>query len=151
MKSVLTATKLAKITVDAAAAEERAEIMAEVLETHSDSDVVMEATNRAQRILDASYEKADINDYVTQQSNLSLDEQSQLKSLLLKYESLFDDSLGKLKGAKASFELKDGETPYHAKPFSVPKIYEALIQKELSQRHHKKVFRLSFNGNGVFF
>jgi len=49
-----------------------------------------------------NYEKA-IEDCVTQQSNISLDEQSQLKSLLFKYESLFDGSLGKLKGAKASF------------------------------------------------
>ena len=95
-----------------------------MLEMHTESDVVMEATNRVQRILDANYEKANIKDYITQQSNLSLDEQSQLKSILFKYESLFDGSLGKLKGAKASFgfELKDSEKPYHAKPFSVLKI-----------------------------
>ena len=128
---VLTATKLAKITVDATAAEERAEMVAKVHEMHSDSDVIMEAMNRAQRILDASYEKANINDYITQQSNLSLDEQSQLKSSLLKYESLFDGFLGKLKGVKASFKLKPGEQPYHTKPFLVPKIYETSIQKEL--------------------
>jgi len=59
-------------------------MMAEVLETHSDSNFVMEAKNRAHRILDASYEKSDINDYVTRQSSLSLDKQSQLKILLLK-------------------------------------------------------------------
>ena len=105
-------------------------MLSEVLEMHTDADVIVEATNRAQRILEANYEKANIEDYVIQQSELSSDEKSRLKSLLFKYESLFDGSLGKLKWAKASFELKDGEKPHHAKPFSVPKIYETLIQKE---------------------
>jgi len=102
MKSVLSATKLNNITADAAAAaaEERAEMLSEVLEMHTDSDVVVEATNRKQHILDANYEKAYIEEYVTQQSGLSLDKKSLLKSLLFKYESLFDSSLSKLKGAK---------------------------------------------------
>ena len=130
MKSVLTAKRLNKIADDAAAAEERAEMLSEVLEMHTDPDVIVEATNRAQRILEANYEKANIEDYVIQESELSSEEKSSLKSLLFKYESLFDGSLGKLKGAKASFELKDAEKPYHVKPFSVPKIYETLIQKE---------------------
>ena len=72
MKSVLTAIKLTKITVDAAAAEERAEMVAEVFEMHTDSNVIIKAMNQAQCILDANYKKANIEDYITQQSNLSL-------------------------------------------------------------------------------
>ena len=111
-----------KIATDAVAAEERAEMLSEVLEMHTDPVVIVEATNRAQRILEANYEKANIEDYGIQQSDLSSDEKSRLKNLLFKYESLFDGSLGKLKGAKASFDSKDDEKPYHTKPFSVPKI-----------------------------
>jgi len=96
MKSVLTATRFNKIDADAAAAEERTEMLSEVLEMHTDPDVIVEATNRAQRILEANYEKANIEDYVAQQSDLSSEEKSLLKTLLFKYESLFDGSLGNL-------------------------------------------------------
>jgi len=129
MKSVLTATRLNKIAANAAAAEEQAEMLSEVLEMHLDSDVIIEATNWARCILDANYEKVNIKDYVMQQSNLTINEKSKLKSLLVKYKSLFDGSLGKLNGAKASFELKDSEKTYHMKPFSVLKHLRGINSK----------------------
>ena len=113
-------------------AKEQAKMVAEVLELHMESNVVMEAMTWAHRILDANHKKENIENYITQQSNLSLDKQSQLKNLLFEYKSLFDGSLSKFKEAKASFKLKVGEKLYHAKLLSVPKMYKTLIQKEFN-------------------
>ncbi|CAJ1955442.1 unnamed protein product [Cylindrotheca closterium] len=48
----------------------------------------------ASKLLDAKYEKADINADVEQMNHLSAQEKTALKSLLYKYEELFDGTLG---------------------------------------------------------
>ena len=45
-------------------------------------------------ILDAKYEKVNIDDVIAEQSHLSESQQKDLKSLLEKHEKLFDGTLG---------------------------------------------------------
>jgi hypothetical protein len=73
-----------------------------------------EATKRVTRILDAKYQKADLQAIVKDKCNhLSADQQKKLLQLLQKYKSLFDGTLGDWKTKPVSFQLKEGVSPYH--------------------------------------
>jgi hypothetical protein len=48
----------------------------------------------------------------------------------LKSEELFDGMLGDWKLLPVSFELKEGATPYHSRPYSIPKLQKATLMKE---------------------
>ncbi len=51
--------------------------------------------------------------------------------LLLKFEELFDGTLGDWKLLLVSFELKEGAKPYHGRPYPIPKIHKATLMKEI--------------------
>ena len=51
----------------------------------------------------------------------------------MKYESLFDGTLGKWTGEPYHIQLKEGATPYHARPYSVPKAYERTLKAEIAR------------------
>jgi hypothetical protein len=73
-----------------------------------------DATKRVTRILDAKYQKADLQSIVRDNcKHLSADQQKKLLQLLTKYESLFDGTLGDWKTKLVSFQLKEGMSPYH--------------------------------------
>eukprot|EP00956_Cyclotella_meneghiniana_P021160 scaffold38128_cov50-Cyclotella_meneghiniana.AAC.1 len=73
-----------------------------------------ELTERAIKILDANYEKADLPQVVKDNcKHLSKDQQSQLLNLLTEFEDLFDGTLSTWNTEPVSFELKEGATPYH--------------------------------------
>ena len=89
-----------------------------------------EATKRAVHILDAKYEKADLQSVVdTNCKHLSLDERQSLLDLLKDFEDLFDGTLGDWKTEPVSFELKEGAKPYHGRPYPVPKVHKETIKK----------------------
>jgi hypothetical protein len=71
----------------------------------SNTPCLQEAAERIKQILDAKYEPANLNEIVKECIHLTPDEQSQLKSLLTKYESLFDGSLGTWIGDDYDIEL----------------------------------------------
>ena len=50
---------------------------------------------------------------------------------LLKYEVLFDGTLGDWKTSQVQFELKEGMEPYHGKPFPVPQILMDMLKQEV--------------------
>jgi hypothetical protein len=82
------------------------------METHSNQD----ATKHVTRILDAKYQKADLQSIVRDNcKHLSANQQKKLLQLLSKkYESLFDGTLlGDWKTTPFSFQLKEGVSPYH--------------------------------------
>jgi hypothetical protein len=54
-----------------------------------------------------------------------------LLALLLKFEELFDGTLGDWKLLPVSFELKKGAKPYHSRPYPIPKIHMATLMKEI--------------------
>jgi hypothetical protein len=100
-----------------------------------------EANKCATRILDAKYNKADLQSIVKnnckllsanqQQSycSLSTNQQKKLLQILMKYELLFDGTLGDWKTMLVSFQFKEGVTPYHGQAFPVPKIHKDILIK----------------------
>jgi hypothetical protein len=68
-----------------------------------------DATKRVMQILDAKYQKADLQSIVRDNcKHLSADQKKKLLQLLTKYESLFDGTLGDWKTKPVSFQLKEG-------------------------------------------
>ncbi len=79
------------------------------------------ATKRMVKILDAKYEKADLPAIIRQNcSHLTASDREKLLSVLLKFELLFDGTLGDWKLPSLSFELKEGMKPYHGRPCPYP-------------------------------
>ena len=83
-------------------------------------DEMEEGSARIQRILDAKYEAANINDVCAHQEQLDQVKKDKLKQVLLKYETLFDGTLGKWSGSAVELQLNEGATPCHARAFPVP-------------------------------
>ena len=69
------------------------------------------ATQRAVKILDANYKKADLQTVVTNCTQLNSIEKNKLLELLKKFEPLFDGTLGNWRPKPVSFQLKDGVIP----------------------------------------
>jgi hypothetical protein len=90
----------------------------------------LDATQRATRILDAKYSKADLQSVVRgNYKHLSADQRKKLLQLLKKYELLFDGTLGDWKTMPVSFQLNKGVSPYHSQAFPVPKIPCQRVRK----------------------
>jgi hypothetical protein len=98
-----------------------------------DSKELEDSTGRIKRILDAKYEKADLRQVVANCRHLTTDEQISLKTLLNKYEPLFDGTLEKWTGEPYYIELKPDAIPYHARPFPVPRIHKQTLRKEVER------------------
>ena len=93
-----------------------------------------EETDRAMKILDARYEKADLEKVVEENcSHLSRMQRMQLLNLLRKHESMFSGELGEWKGESVKFELKPGAKPFRGRPFPVPRIHKETVIKELER------------------
>jgi hypothetical protein len=93
-----------------------------------------EATKCVTRILDAKYQKADLQAIVKDKcTHLSTDHQKKLMQLLQKYKLLFDGTLGDRKTKPVSFQLKEGSSPYHGRAFPVPKVHKETIIKEVER------------------
>ena len=75
------------------------------------------ATKRVVEILDAKYAKADLPAIVRDNcKHLSPSERESLLSLLLKFEQLFDGTLGEWTLPPVSIQLKEGVKPFHCRP-----------------------------------
>ena len=93
-----------------------------------------DATKRVTWILDAKYQKADLQSIVRDNcKHLSTNQQKKLLQLLTKYELLFDGTLGDWKTKPVSFQLKEGVSPYHGGAFPVPKVHKETIMKEVER------------------
>jgi hypothetical protein len=85
-------------------------------------------------ILDAKYEKADIPAIVRENcSHLGATNRAKLLSVLLKFEPLFDGTLGDWNLPPMSFELKEGMKPYHGKAYPIPQIHKAILRKVIDR------------------
>ena len=98
----------------------------------------------ATSILDAKYEQIDIDNVVAQQTHLDDDKKDDLRRLLSKYTKLFDGTLGVYPHKKFNIELTEDAKPYHARPYSVPKIHEQTFKKEL--KHLIDIGVLTYQG-----
>ena len=99
----------------------------------NDPSNVKEASDRIKRILDAKYEKANLNKLVRDAIYLDRAEQDKLFKLLKKYESVFDGTLGKWIGRPYNVDLRKDAVPYHAKPYSISKSYEMTLKLEIER------------------
>ncbi len=91
------------------------------------------ATQRAVKILDATYTKADLQAVVINCTQLNSVEKNKLLELLKKFEPLFDGTLGHWRTKPVSFQLKDGVTPYHGRAFPIPKVHKDAIMNSQDQ------------------
>jgi hypothetical protein len=90
------------------------------------------ATKCVVEIVDAKYDKADLPSIVKNNcAHLSMPHQNLLLALLLKYEELFDGTLGDWKLPPVSIELKEGAKPYHGRPYPILKVHKATLMKEI--------------------
>ena len=94
-------------------------------------DAVIEATARIKHILDAKYEKANIDEIAAQAEHLTPSRQEHLAQFLKQYEDLFDGTLGKWKMGACEIELQPEATPYHAKAYPIPNIHTATLKMEV--------------------
>ncbi len=92
------------------------------------------AIRHATWILDAKYNKADLQSIFKENSkHLSADQQKKLLQLHMKYELLFDGTLGDWRTEPVSFQLREGISPYHSQAFPVQKIPKDTIIKEVEK------------------
>ena len=83
------------------------------------------------QILDAKYEKLDIDEFIAEQTHLNLSQKQDLRDLLLKHEKLFDGTLGVYPHKKVHLELTEDAKPVHARPYPIPRIHLETFRKEL--------------------
>jgi transposase InsO family protein len=93
-------------------------------------EAVQESMDRVRKILDNDYAQANLEE-VCRQQPINEEQQKRLLNLMLKYESLFDGTLGAWTHPDHRLELKEGVKPYHAKSFPVPKVHLETLKKEV--------------------
>jgi hypothetical protein len=90
------------------------------------------ATKPVRKILDAKYEKADLPAIIRENcSHLAASNREKLLSVLLKFEVLFDGTLGDWKLPPVSFEQKEGMKPYHDRVYPIPHKHKAVLMREI--------------------
>jgi len=97
----------------------------------ADSNPVEDAAHRVKRILDAKYEKADIEKICLEQAELDQKQRDQLAVLLRKYEALFDGQLGRWHDQEVKLKLKEGSKPYHARAYNIPRCHIQTLKAEV--------------------
>ena len=68
-------------------------------------------------------------------------QQKNLLSLLRKYETLFDGTLGTWKGVSYNIALKEGAMPYHGKPYAIPRAYKKQVRLDVQRLERIGVLR----------
>ena len=98
-----------------------------------DIGLVRESTDSIKRIFDATYEKADLEKITSECQHLNVEERESLLTLLTKYESLFDGTLGFWNHEEYDIELQPGVKPYHVRAYPIPKIHEQTLRTEVER------------------
>jgi len=102
--------------------------------TNHEPKSTLEATKRVVKILEAKYEKADLNVVVNEHcGHLTSSEQEKLLKLLTEFEDLFDGTLGDWDTEPVSLELKEGARPYHGRPYPTSKVHQPTQKKEVER------------------
>ena len=99
----------------------------------AESMAVEDTTERIRKILDAKYQATDLEKVCSAQSHLEYQQQRKLFDLLDKFSDLFDGTLGKWNQDPIKLELKEGATPYHARPFPIPKCHAETLKMEVER------------------
>ncbi len=82
--------------------------------------------------MDTKYEKADLPAIIRENySHVTASNREKLLSVLLKFESLFDGTLGDWNLPPVSFELKEGMKPYHGRPYPIPHKHNTVLMNKI--------------------
>ena len=84
-------------------------------------------------MLDAKYERADLNEVVKNSVGLSDEQKNMLYGLLEKYEKLFRGELGTWEGSLVEIELKPGTKPFHSKAYRIPQALKPILKREVDR------------------
>ena len=77
----------------------------------------------ATEILDAKYEKTDINDLVDKLDHLNNDQKNDLRKVLNKNAKLFNGTLGVYPHKKVHIDIDPKAEPVHARAYPVPHVH----------------------------
>ena len=108
----------------------RAEMRATFLKS-VEPKATQEETERVTKILDANYEKANLEEVVASATSLNREQKRKLLKTLKKFETLFDGTLGRWKTDPVKIQLKEGAKAVNSRWYPVPKINKATFKKEL--------------------
>ena len=104
-----------------------------IIQESNEPMVTQTATNRMIKILDSNYQKAILKSVVAGAKHLTSKERDKLYALLIKFQNIFDGTLGKWKIDPVYFELKEGSTPHSQRHYPVPHLYKETFRKELER------------------
>ena len=107
--------------------------MKAIIQESSEPIVTQEATERILKILDSKYEKANLRLVVEVAKHLTPIEREKLYKLLIKYQDIFDGSLGAWKTDDVDFKMKEGAKPFSQRYYPVPHLYKETFKKELDR------------------
>ena len=82
-------------------------------------------------ILDAKYEKADIDEVTTMQKHLTKEQQRELATLLRKHEKLFNGTLGLYPHKKVHIDVEPNAKPVHSRAYPIPRVQLETFKREL--------------------
>ena len=85
---------------------------------------VSEETDWIGNNLEAKYAPTDLKKITEDLPQLKQEQQNKLLKVLKKRKKLFDGTLGQWKGSPCKVKLRDGVTPHHARPYTIPQQYE---------------------------
>jgi hypothetical protein len=103
----------------------------EIIKQTAEPLATQQATERAVKILDSTYEKANLEEIAANAVDLDKDEKELLLSLLKDFEDLFDGTLGHWDTEPVNIELKADAKPVSSRYYPVPKINKETFKKEL--------------------
>ena len=116
-------------------------LIASAQESSFETEATSQMVARMTRIVESKYEPADLNKVVDSCPNISSKEKQDLHSILSKFEPMFDGQLGAWNMEPISIKLREGVKPIHARPYTIPKIYELTIKNEIDQFVKRGILR----------
>jgi hypothetical protein len=106
------------------------EALIEVYFSANDQKTLRDEYSRATKILDSDYKPASLDDVIKTSENLHVEAQHQIKTLLQKYEHLFDGTSGEFNMEPIILQLMDPNyKPIHARAYTVPRSVEQQLQQ----------------------
>ena len=93
-------------------------------------DITISLTCRIRRVINAKYEKADLNIVMVKKcQHLRPEELYILPNLLSKSEDLFDGTLGTWNTTSIDLELKENTKPVCLRPYTIPRVHKSMFRK----------------------
>jgi hypothetical protein len=111
------------------------EAMSETIEIQQEEELFgmewYDATCYAMEILDAKYEKVEVDKVINQLNHLNLEQKEDLRKVLKEHIKLFSGKLGVCPHRKFHVDLVPEAIAKHARPYPVPVIHLSAFKNEL--------------------